>query len=218
MIKARIPETYEGIQDRLTVDMFDRFARRMRDRGLNNVGTFLAAGITGGTVLEIGPGPGYVGLSWLERSSGGMLTGIEISDEMIRLAEKNAAECGLGIRARYVKGNCMEMPFAECSFDAVISNNSLHEWESPEKVFDEIHRVLKPGGLFCMVDLRRDTGFCLKWLMYYTAKPKEIRPGFLSSLAAAYTPEELEGMMKNSRFTEFSVGKTPFALSVRGRK
>jgi ubiquinone/menaquinone biosynthesis C-methylase UbiE len=190
----------------------------MRDRNRNNVGTFLAAGITGGTVLEIGPGPGYVGLSWLERSPGGVLTGIEISDEMIRLAERNAAECGMGVRARYVKGNCMEMPFAEESFDAVISSNSLHEWESPGKVFDEIHRVLKPGGLFCMADLRRDTGFCVKWLMYFSARPKEIRPGFLSSLAAAYTPEELEEMMKHSRFSDFRVEKTPFTLSVRCRK
>lgn len=58
MTKPRVIETNEGIQSELTVDIFDRFARCMRDKGWNNVDSFIKAGITKGNVLEIGPGPG----------------------------------------------------------------------------------------------------------------------------------------------------------------
>ena len=142
MLKARVPETNEGIQNHLTVGIFNEFAKNMRDKGWNNVDSFIAAGIMDGNVLEIGPGPGYIGLEWLKKSSGGTLTGIEISDEMIQQASKNAAEYGMQNRVHYEKGNCMQMPFADASFDAVISNGSLHEWEFPERTFNEICGVM----------------------------------------------------------------------------
>lgn len=135
MAKQRIIETNEGIQDELTVEIFDNFARIMRDKGWNNVDSFIKADITKGNALEIGPGPGYVGLEWLKRFPDATLTGCEISSEMIKLAEKNARDYGFTKRTNYVEGNCMKMPFADSSFDAVFSNGSLHEWEDPIKSF-----------------------------------------------------------------------------------
>lgn len=61
-MKTRTIETNEGIQDEVTVETFDVFARFMRDKGWNGVDDMIASGISGGDVLEIGPGPGYVGL------------------------------------------------------------------------------------------------------------------------------------------------------------
>ena len=173
MVKQRIIETNEGIQDKLTVGIFDDFARIMRDKGWNNVDSFIKAGITKGKALEIGPGPGYVGLEWLKQFPEATLTGCEISHEMIKLAEKNARDYGLAERTRYVEGNCLQMPFADSSFDVVFSNGSLHEWEEPIKVFHEINRVLRPEGLFCITDMRRDVNPLIKWLIYFSTKPKE---------------------------------------------
>lgn len=186
MAKQRIIETNEGIQDVLTVEVFDRFARVMRDKGWNNVDSIIKAGITKGNALEIGPGPGYVGLEWLKRCPDSSLTGCEISREMIKLAENNARDYGFEARVNYVEGNCMQMPLPNNSFDAVFSNGSLHEWEEPISVFNEIDRVLKPGGLFCVTDMRRDVNPLIKWMIYALTKPKEIRLGFLSSLNASY--------------------------------
>ena len=165
MTKERIIETRDGIQDALTVEVFDRFARGMRDKGWNNVSSFLAAGITSGRVLEIGPGPGYVGLEWLKACPEGTLTALEISPEMIRLARQNAAEYGMSGRVVYTEGNALNMPFAEGSFDAVFSNGSLHEWENPARVFSEIARVKRfnevtvPGTGAC-----NDVGVLAVWL------------------------------------------------------
>lgn len=62
MIRPRVIETNEGIQNELTVEIFQEFAENMRDKGWNNVDTMIASGITGKNILEIGPGPGFVGL------------------------------------------------------------------------------------------------------------------------------------------------------------
>lgn len=218
MVRQRVVETNEGIQNELTAEVFDRFAKTMRDKGWNNVDTFIKAGITQGEVLEIGPGPGYVGLEWLKQSQNASLTGLEISGSMIRIANENARQYGLDDRVRYVQGNGMLMPFDENSFDAVFSNGSMHEWEDPVKVFDEIGRVLKPNGIFCISDMRRNVSPALKWMIYFSTKPKEIRPGFLSSLNAAYTLVELDDLLKRSSIKSYSIQKEFFGLCVKGSK
>lgn len=218
MIKERIPETNEGIQDTLTVEVFDRFAKGMRDKGWNNVQNFIKAGISGGNVLELGPGPGYVGLEWLKSCPGAALTGCEISPAMIAMAQKNAQEYGLASDVWYVEGNCMEMPFPKDTFDGVISNGSLHEWEDPVKVFSEIERVLKPGGRFCIADMRRDVSPTVKWMIYASTTPKEIRPGFLTSLAAAYTPGEISEIASKTPLVDIEVSHEFFGLLITGHK
>jgi ubiquinone/menaquinone biosynthesis C-methylase UbiE len=218
MVKQRIIETNEGIQDKLTAEVFDSFGKVMRDKGWNNVESILKAGITKGNALEIGPGPGYVGLEWLKRCPDSNLTGCEISREMIRLAEKNARNYGFESRVNYVEGNCLQMPLPNGSFDAVFSNGSLHEWEDPIKVLNEIARVLKPGGLFCVTDMRRDVNPLVKWMIYASTKPKEIRPGFLSSLNAAYTVSEIKNILSRSNLKNADVQSEFFGLRISGEK
>lgn len=218
MTKERIIETRDGIQDALTVEVFDRFARGMRDKGWNNVSSFLAAGITSGRVLEIGPGPGYVGLEWLKACPEGTLTALEISPEMIRLARQNAAEYGMSGRVVYIEGNALNMPFAEGSFDAVFSNGSLHEWENPACVFSEIARVLKPDGHYCVADMRRDVNPLLAHIIGATTKPMEIRPGFWTSLRAAYTKPEMIEILKQTPLADAKVQEEFFGLFISGVK
>ncbi len=218
MVKQRIIETNEGIQDKLTVEVFDQFARNMRDKGWNNVDSFIKAGITEGKALEIGPGPGYIGLEWLKRCPSATLIGCEISSEMIKLAEKNARDYGFEERVNYVEGNGMDMPFPQASFDGVFSNGSLHEWEDPVRVFQEIYRVLKPEGIFCITDMRRDVNPLIKWPIYFSTWPKEIRPGFLTSYHAAYTVDEIKTLLGRSSFQNAAVSKEFFGLCITGRK
>lgn len=218
MIKPRIIETNEGIQNEVTAEIFDRFAKMMRDKGWNNVDGYIKRGISGGNVLEMGPGPGYIGLEWLKKTNGESLIGCEISPEMIKRAEKNAGEYGLHHKTKYILGNCMEMPFGDNCFDAVISNGSLHEWENPVIVFNEIYRVLKNNGLFCITDMRRDVSPLLKWFIYASTKPKEIRPGFLSSFNASYTVNELQELLDKSMLKKYKLENEFFGLCISGEK
>jgi len=69
MVKPKIVETEEGIQGEFNVETYDRFMRGMRDRRWIETNLDLKTGITRGLALDVGPGPGYLGLEWLKYSS-----------------------------------------------------------------------------------------------------------------------------------------------------
>lgn len=200
MTRPRVPETDEGIQGEFDVQMYDALAQRLRDKGWMETPHILKAGIGHGLALEVSSGPGYQGLEWLKKTKGTTLEGLDISPEMIKLAERNVEEYGFEGRVKYVPGNAMEMPFEDGRFDGVFSNGAVHEWEEPKRVFDEMHRVLKPGGRLCVTDLRRDINPIMRWLMCMVTKPKEIRSGLLSSINAAYTLNEIGELMEETKF------------------
>lgn len=218
MVNPRVEETGEGIQDKLTVDVFDRFQRRFRDKRMMETASIIKSGITGGTALEVGPGPGYLGLEWLKKTSGTSLKGLEISPEMIKVAERNAAEYGFEGRASYVLGDASVMPFEDGAFDAVFSNGSLHEWADPEAVLSEVFRVLKPGGRYFVSDLRRDTNPLILLVMKAMTKPREIRPGLKTSINAAYTRDELLALISMTALDGGGVRNSLFGLELTGQK
>jgi len=218
MTNARIPETDHGITGELNVKIYDQFQRNFRDKGILATDRIICSGIERGYALEIGPGPGYLGLEWLRKTSNSILTGAEISEDMIRIAESNSREYGLDDRTQYVLCEGEQMPFEDENFDAVFTNGSLHEWSDPIKVFREIKRVLVPGGKFFVSDLRRDVPFPSKWLMYVMSQPAEIRPGFLTSVRAAYTRDEIHELVREVGFTALITSQNPFGLQVTGSK
>jgi len=214
MQKERIIETVEGIQGEFDVAMYDQMQRHLRNKGYMETDDIIKSGITSGSVLEVGPGPGYLGLEWLSKTKGTDLTCLEISQEMIKMARKNVLEYGLQDRAGYTQGNALAMPFDDNTFDGAFSNGSLHEWEDPAAVLGEMHRVVKPGGRIFVSDLRRDMSRIIFFFMKLSVKPKSIKPGFISSLNAAYTKEELEKTARRAPFSSFQVKTSPFGLSL----
>ena len=83
MVKPRVQETGEGIQDEVTVELYDQLQRRLRDKGYIETDSIIKSGIDTGLALEVGPGPGYLGLEWLSKTRGTTLRGLEISRNMI---------------------------------------------------------------------------------------------------------------------------------------
>ena len=198
MTGPRIRETDSGITGEFTCEMYDEMQRRFRDRGWVDTKDVLKAGITSGHALEVGPGPGYLGLEWLKSTEGTRLTGLDISPDMLVVARKNAGEYGFRNRVTYVESPGGRMPFDDGTFDGVFTNGSLHEWADPVAVLNEIARVLKPGGRYYISDLRRDMNPLLRWFMWLSCKPGGMRPGLTTSINAAYTPRELEGVVASS--------------------
>ncbi len=217
MIKPRVVETDKGIQG-FDVEIFDRMARRLRDKSWQQTGLIIKAGINSGLVLEVGSGPGYVGLEWLKKTEGTQLKGLDISPDMVKVARRNANEYGFEKRVEYVISSADKMPFSDNAFDGVFSTSSLHEWSRPEIVFNEIYRVLKPSGKFCVTDLRRDMSPFIKFLMKLLTKPKEIKPGLVSSINASYTASEIEQILIKTNLKSFTIKNDPIGLCITGKK
>lgn len=218
MTKPRVVETDHGIQGEFDVETYDQMLRRMRDKGWMETNLILKFGIVQGLALEVGPGPGYLGLEWLKKTSGARLKALEISPDMIRIAERNAQEYGLADRVEYVLGDGQDMPFDDNTFDSVFTNGSLHEWSQPKKVLGEIGRVLKPGGRYFISDLRRDMNPLVVGLMKWVTQPKAIRPGLVSSINAAYTREELLSILQESGLRGYTVKQNVMGLIITGEK
>jgi ubiquinone/menaquinone biosynthesis C-methylase UbiE len=216
MPRPRVVETDSGIQGEFIVTVYDEMQRRLRDKGWIETKDIIKSGITEGFALEIGSGPGYLGLEWLKQTEGTTLKGLDISKDMLSIAERNAKEYGLSGRVEYIHGRGDRIPFEDESFDAAFTNGSLHEWSNPKETFNEIWRVLKRGGKFFISDLRRDMFFLIKWFLWIGTKPKEIRPGLITSINASYTPGELRGLIKATKLSNGYVTSNPLGMKLTG--
>ena len=194
-----------------------RNSEAMRN-GYRQLATKAVSAIPSGKVLEVGPGPGYVSLEVARLLPEAEIVGLDLSETMIEIATRNADEYGVSDRVEFRQGDASAMPFEESLFDFVISCGSLHHWKKPPRVFDEIHRVLKPSCSALIDDLRRDAPkeSVREWTSGHESR--FIRWGARHSFSEAYTAREIEDILKNSAFEDFDVEVEELNLEIWLRK
>ncbi len=104
----------------------------------------------GWTILDVGCGGGQTLQRLLGRSKGAIVYGLDISDESVAKARKVNAEL-LGTQVFVQKGSAAELPYADRTFDLVTAVETVYFWSELPHCFDEVKRVLKPGGLFAII-------------------------------------------------------------------
>jgi ubiquinone/menaquinone biosynthesis C-methylase UbiE len=129
---------------------------------------------TGMHFLDLGCGTGYAVRYVASKGDyDGCFYGIDISPRMIDVAREDS----IGLKnLRFEVASADKLPLGAGFFDAVLCTNSFHHYESPVKALREIHRVLKPGGGLCIVDVTADNRL-VRWMDVRTRKrePEHVR-------------------------------------------
>lgn len=105
-------------------------------------------------ILDVGCGPG-VALQHYATERKVKAVGVDYSNNMIEFARRNSAENAPGASIDFRCASVENLPFADRTFDVVTSHRclmALLDWEKQKKALLDIHRVLRPGGIYVMME------------------------------------------------------------------
>jgi sarcosine/dimethylglycine N-methyltransferase len=100
-------------------------------------------------VLDVGSGVGGPART-LAAEFGVRVTGLDLTEQFCRAAEILTARVGLADRVAFRHGDALAMPFESGRFDVVWSQNTIMNIADKARLFTQIHRVLRPGGVFAL--------------------------------------------------------------------
>lgn len=141
-------------------------------------------------ILDVGSGVGGAS-RYLAVAFGCRVTGLDLTEEYCRAAQMLADRLGLSSRVTYRHGSALAMPFEDASFDVVWTQHAAMNIADKTKLYDEIRRVLRPGGSFALYDVLAGPGGALHFPVPWAREP---------SLNFLITPEALRELLERAGF------------------
>jgi arsenite methyltransferase len=154
----------------------------------------------GETVLDLGSGAGAdVLISARRVGPTGRAIGLDMTDEMLALARRNAEEAGAA-NVEFLKGYIEDIPLPDSSVDVVISNCVINLAADKRKVMAEAARVLRPGGRFAVSDVIADPDM--------DAATRADMAAYTGCIAGALTEAELRSALADAGLVDAEVRET----------
>ncbi|HET9519079.1 MAG TPA: arsenite methyltransferase [Actinoplanes sp.] len=154
----------------------------------------------GETVLDLGSGGGIdVLLSARRVGPTGKAYGLDMTDEMLQLARRNAEHAG-ATNVEFLHGHIETIPLPDAAVDVVISNCVINLSTDKPAVFAETYRVLRPGGRLGISDVVAED--------HLTAEQRAERGGWVGCVAGALSVGEYRAGLDAAGFTDISITAT----------
>jgi ubiquinone/menaquinone biosynthesis C-methylase UbiE len=128
---------------------FERWAERIDDQLAARLRAALGAAAQG-NLLDLACGPGIVSAA-IARGAASVV-GLDATEEMLERARSRCAKAGLR-NVDFTRGDAENLPFADATFDGLVTRAAVHHFADPQRAFAEMFRVLRGGGIGVVVDL-----------------------------------------------------------------
>ena len=197
---ARISPHYDLLNHLLSANVDVRWRRRV----VKKIAPMLAPDAQ---VLDVGCGTGDLSIEIFEKTAAPVV-GIDFCRPMLELAKKKAPQL------RFIEGDALRLPFADCSFDCITIAFALRNLSSVEAGLAELKRVLKPKGVLAILEFSQPTVPGMRGFVriYYSRLLPSIG-GWFSGERSAYeylprsigkfpNQETLVGMIRAAGFAE----------------
>ena len=113
-------------------------------------------------ILDVATGTGDMAIHLCQEVKPDHVTGIDLSEGMLEIGRRKVHAEGLDDIIALEQGDCMQMRFADNSFDCVTVAYGVRNFEHLDHGFAEMHRVLAPGGMLCVIELSTPTNSVAK--------------------------------------------------------
>jgi demethylmenaquinone methyltransferase / 2-methoxy-6-polyprenyl-1,4-benzoquinol methylase len=193
----RISPVYDAMNRLMTMGLDRRWRRVTAESVVQD----------GNEVLDACCGTGDLALACAR--AGGRVTGLDFSERMLERARRK------GPQVRWVRGDLLELPFADGEFDAATVGFGVRNVESPERALSELRRVLRPGGQLGVLEITRPRGMLAPFykLWFDRAVPLlgKLLPGgaayaYLPASVRRFSgPEELAELMRRAGFGDVRI-------------
>lgn len=173
-------------------------------------------------ILDVATGTGDFAIGLYDKIHPQQVVGIDLSQGMLDVARRKVEKRGLQDAITLQQGDCLAMPFKDGEFDAVTVAFGVRNFEHLLQGYQQMHRVLAPGGMLCVVELSTPRNRVTRW--FYDLYTLHIIPWFGAlkshdksayrylpqSIAAVPQGEDMLAIMREAGFNECKVKRMTF--------
>lgn len=175
-------------------------------------------------ILDVATGTGDLAILEAKRLCPQAVVGADISEGMMKIGREKVEKENLQKLISFRKEDCMKLSFADNSFDAVTAAFGIRNFQDLEAGLKEMHRVLRPGGTLCVIELTRPVHFPIKQLFaIYShtvlplygrliSKDKSAYKYLIATIEAFPQGETMVQILKRTGFAEARFNRLTFGI------
>jgi len=185
---SRIALKYDFLNHLLSLNIDKRWRRKLvKCAGVSAKGGSAFGRKPGDSILDVCTGTGDIAIQFAYKDDGGKVVGIDLSEEMLRIAKRKTKSNRFARRIKLLKGDVLNLPFEDLSFDIVTIGFGLRNLTDHRKGISEMVRVLKDGGRLAILEFSPSPcGFFGAVYRFYLNTIMQAVGGIISGSASAY--------------------------------